>query len=311
MLDLPATKLRLSGELSGEALERLADWLEAATLVDPDDGLPLPSVVDRFGEEGLLASDAAWRVLADAKALMRRRQFLCGEAYPIEIGENRLRPKAGWRSYVAYSFCLLLSLRPLLPEWSKGFGPDHTEQGELFERIIESSLSRTMTSWRIRRTGWAKTSPASMPEIVVAVAKALDESTGEPEHVCRPQDKEAGLDIIAWRPFPDERGGYPVLLVQCASGATTWADKLHQPSLGRWKKAVSFYYQPRRAVAVPISINSADFKRYNSEVEGLLIDRSRIFLAAADGPDWLSEDLRAAIGAWLEPHIARLPLSDT
>jgi hypothetical protein len=164
-----------------------------------------------------------------------------------------------------------------------------------------------LNGWTIHRTGWSRTKPEKLTEIVHELASRLGEAVGNIPHWTNPGANELGLDLLCYRPFPDARVGVPVYLLQCASGAN-WHEKLHTPQLEIWSKIIQFVATPRKAFAIPFALVDGDFVRKCALVGGLLIDRYRLLAATCVDDNWLSGPLRARLIAWLSPRIDALPL---
>jgi len=307
VLAIPQRGISRSVTAHNVDLDVLCDWIEASLLFQQDPELGGADVVDVLVEEQIYDLQAfAWERVSDALEELRRRQNWLEAGRSIEICGIRLQRRREWQENPAYSFCLALSLAKWYPGWAKSFGKDYTEQGELFESLVEKSMAQTLSGWRIHSTGWSRKSPRKLIEVVKEVASLLNESTGDIKPWTSPQAKEAGLDLLCYRPFPDNRVGIPVYLMQCASGSN-WEDKLHTPNLDMWSKVVQFASRPKKAFATPFAFLEKDFFRNCVLVDGMLIDRYRILSPARENPDWVPADLKARIVEWLEPRIDKLP----
>lgn len=227
-------------------------------------------------------------------------------SYPFSIPSAGLKRRVKWTDAPAYSFCLILSLTVLYKKWASEFGPDYTEQGELFELLTEQSLRASLSTWEIYRTGWSAENTGHLNSIVHAVAAKVKEPVGNIPRWTRPRAKEAGLDIVCYRPYHDERGALPIFLLQCSSGSD-FDKKLQTPDLKVWGKIVDFAANPRRAFATPRSFSSHDFLMYANSVDGLFLDRYRLLAASLHNPRWMSEQLKNRIVRWLRPRVKALP----
>ena len=211
-------------------------------------------------EEQLCSSqDEASEWLAFAWRELDRRKAAIGKSYPIEIENLTVSRTATWRQSPAYSFCLLLSFADRYKKWSKGFGNDHTEQGLLFEQITAEALKLGLEGWNIHATGWSSARAAGLKVIVTEVGALLGEKQGDltrfPGYKVA---KDAGLDVLMFLPFSDNRVGFPLYLVQCASGAN-WAGKRHQPNIDEWRTFIDFAVLPKKALAIPFAIPDDEF----------------------------------------------------
>lgn len=219
MLDFPNKGMRRSINVHNSEIEPFCDWLEASVLFE-EESLSLADIVDRLIEEHYYDDQAfAWEFIGNATMLLRTRAESLQCAYPIDILDRRLTPRYSWQENTPYGFCLLLSVLPLFSETREQLGPDRTDQGLLLERLAEAALGKLLSGWGIHRTGWSSLSAERLPEIAERVARMLDTSVREPEIFSGGLANEAGLDVLCYRHFPDGRGGYLCVLIQCASGA--------------------------------------------------------------------------------------------
>jgi hypothetical protein len=291
------------------ALDVFCDWLEATVLFQRAAHVATPDIVDSLVDDEIVATQTeAWRVKTDGWSELRRRERCLGDAFPFEISDMRLTRKMPWRECLPYSFCLVLSLASWYPEWANSFGHNYNEQGELFEVLTERSLRRVLSDWTIERTGWSRTAPNRLQAVVGRVSELLNEPIGNVERWTRPRAKDAGLDILCFRGFPDERGAIPLYLVQCASGRD-WENKLDTPKIQIWRRVVQFTALPTRAFATPYSFIDRHFPIYANIVDGLFLDRYRLLQPMREGDAWLPGTILTRIRRWLTPRIAALPWS--
>ena len=91
---------------------------------------------------------------------------------------------------------------------------------------------------------------------------------------------------LFYRPFPDNRVGVPVYLMQCASGEN-WVHKLHEPDLNVWTKIILFAATPSKAIAIPFVLLDKEFKQRCNRVNGMLLDRYRLLAAVNHNGKWV------------------------
>lgn len=65
-----------------------------------------------------------------------------------------------------------------------------------------------------------------------------------------PYNKDGGVDVVAWRPFPDGRSGFPVLLVQCTL-ERDYAHKAGDVDTRVWSGWLALDVDPSTALAIP------------------------------------------------------------
>jgi hypothetical protein len=159
--------------------------------------------------------------------------------------------------------------------------------------------------WSIHQTGWARKNAVKLAGVVKDVAERLGESQGDLSRWAEPNANESGLDLVFYRPFPDNRVGVPLYLMQCASGVN-WKSKLKTPDIEDWSKIILFAAKPRRAFATPFAFLDREFIRYCGNVDGMLLDRYRLLAAGNHKPNWISRNLSRRIIAWARPRVKAL-----
>ena len=146
--------------------------------------------------------------------------------------------------------------------------------------------------------GWSKAASSSIESKVADLAAAIGERgiAGAVQRWTTPYTKDGGLDLVAWKSFPDGWGGRPVCLVQCASGAD-WPEKLHTPDIATWRKLIDFSTEPRRGLAMPFAPEENTFRlKSNKDLLMFLLDRHRIlYPGRRDGSGFPSANLRARL----------------
>jgi hypothetical protein len=309
MLRLPESGLRPYRNGHRTDLSIFCDWLEGSLLFTGYSRLSLSDIKDVLMEEHLYdKQDKASEFLADVWREFDRRKSALGQSYPIQIENLRLLRLMPWRQSPAYSFCLLLSFAERYRSWSKGFGTDFTEQGLLFEEITCAALKQELDGWKVHSTGWSSARAARLKTIVEDVRTLLGEDAGKlgkfPKFKVA---KDAGLDVVLLRPFSDNRIGFPLYLVQCASGAK-WEGKRNQPNLNAWRTFIDFAVMPKKALAIPFAVRDDEFWWSCRHMDGMLIDRMRLLSGGRQKPDWISGDMKRRVIAWMVPRIKVLPL---
>ncbi len=307
MLDLPENGMARSVRVHNVRLDTLCDWMEASVLFD-DEEVAASQFVDVLTEKNVYASqDFAWEMVRNAWSELRRRRAWVGDGSPIAISTQRLVRIREWQAHPAQSFCLVLSCAVWYPNWAEKCGRNYTEQGELFEILTKEALEELFPDWQIYRTGWARSNTAGLGEAVESIASRLGETPGDAEFWAGKWAKDAGLDLLCYRPFMDDRVGVPLFLMQCASGGD-WGTKLRDPDTRLWTKMVAWASEPKKAFAMPFALpDDDDFKRKCNSVNGMFLDRYRILSAGRANSDWVSADLAEMLIEWLTPRIDALP----
>jgi len=195
---------------------RLADWLELCALGSPDGNassgdletaLKRGSLLDEYGSEAI--QQTAMEVFDELEERAKAAQI----AYPFTINAPMIQVRDVWNEHPAYVFCLCLSY----------FGHKHKkgsrdEPRRWFEHLSRDAAQHYLGGEALR---------FGSPRLQAELPKSFKSAIGE---VCRrlkegegyragglPQRKDDELDIIAWKPFPDELPGKLILFGNCAS----------------------------------------------------------------------------------------------
>ena len=263
---------------SGADDEHLAGVLDdAAVEAAPSGG------GERWQRRDLARDDAAGPIREE----LNRRASGLQSAYPFEVEDGALVHDRERRSPI-YEFLLAASF--------SAHAGGRAQLPRLFERVatrlIGSYFGKNAKS---RHFGWPRDDNTSFED----AAKALHGHTGEwhwgPEEGLDPTDvKDEGCDFVIWLGASDGRKcGQLFVLGQCACG-NNWQDKwpdLKVEKLRRWFNPLSLV-DPVRSFATPRQVDD-DLLREASREAGLVFDRSRLVLAAAD--DVLDEETAIAM----------------
>lgn len=252
-----------------------------------------------------MGSEISQRVGQDAFSEAETRALACGidGAYPFEITPGLLRLRHGWKSS-AYILLLLLSkIRP-----TSGY----KGTAMLFERICSHALRQYFggadNSAGALRFGSPRRAPlAKLSQAIDDLCVKLAEGGG-----CRWPEKAAhngdeGLDIVAWRHFPDGKAGKLVAFGQCASGEGDWSGKLNELDgrkfVQKWFRQ-HLLVEPMRFFFVPRRIPSDGWDHTGID-GGIVFDRCRIVACLKDLDRKLARDCAAATRALMAKAINR------
>ena len=291
-------------------LDILCDWIEGSILFDEAD-ISTTDVVDILMSESVYQDeDLASDIVTKAWNHLKRRLSWIGDGNPFHFIRRKIRSVCSWKENPAHSFCVLLSMTNCYENWSTklntaGYG----KQGQLFEALTKAAMENQFLDWKVHQTGWSIGNPIKLSDVVNEVANLLGEEQGDIKPWENPEGNDAGLDLLCYRPFPDNRVGIPVYLVQCASGKN-WFRKLYEPDLKVWTKMVLFAATPKTAFAIPFALLDDEFKERCNRVDGMLLDRYRLLAAANNNKEWVSDFLREEIIDWMCPRVQTLPRYD-
>lgn len=174
-----------------------------------------------------------------------------GNSYPFTLdksgSELRITRDSLSLSHYAYLFCLLVSV----------YRKDHLLPLRVFEGVKSAVPSLFQACGTLAAAGFVSGCSVSFDfprEDGSGFLTSLKRTYGHlGEGVTRhisppgasPSQKDGGIDVIAWRPFPDGHPGQLYLLGQCASGKE-WREKSVEPQIKK------FYYWFTSLPASPI-----------------------------------------------------------
>jgi hypothetical protein len=117
---------------------------------------------------------------------------------------------------------------------------------------------------------------------------------------------DEGLDIVAWRDFPDLNQGKLIAFGQCAGGGGNWEKKLTELDgrkfVQKWLRSM-FVADPIRLFFLPRRVPRADWE--NAGIDGgILFDRCRIVACMRDTDKMLTKDCTKAASHLLKEAVA-------
>lgn len=222
---------------ASDSPEELADWLEYTALLSADRDTSiwdLARVLNRSGSTDVLddpedleyaetgIDDASYQIAERAFAAIEERGRSCGGAYPFEVGDSYIRLRQGGADCV-YTFLLLLSAKMAQA------APDKAAIC-LFEDLAAAAAANYFGApqpgvgsavFGFPRRMLARQFPKALDELCSQMGEGIG-------HVDRPRtkaQKDAKLDVVAWRHFADGRPGKLIAFGQCATGSN-WRGKL-------------------------------------------------------------------------------------
>lgn len=286
----------MTAALDVKGREAIADWIETTLLIR--DGAQLGA--------GALQDMAATEVQASAPQLelalgvMRRRSDLLGSRYPFEVHDWAVRAV---EDASASAYAALVLLTPGGAARQVVHQVPSSEMAIVFERITERAVARLWGSeGRAIRFGWPSDvgRPPEFPLAVTWLAGKLGLQAGVGYRP--PRRKDGGVDVVGWRPFPDGRSGFPIVLVQCTLQADIVA-KSRDVDARLWASWLVMDEEPATALAVPQTI-PAGVLWDELALHGAVLERMRLTgLTAAEASasgvtGWVHETLTA-----LRPHL--------
>jgi hypothetical protein len=286
----------------------VADYLELRALLDPDG---VSSALQLVTDLCLGGNDSAYEDLSDAErstwqtereALAQealeetaRRSKTCGATnYPFDLQATSLKATSEAPRAV-YTFLLVLS-------FLKGNAPHHATGAKLFEELSAAAgagylgcdSSKEAYVFGFPRRRGPKNFLAAVTEL--CGKQLLNEGSANSTEPKLPQQKDARLDVVVWKNFPDRRRGRLILFGQCATGSD-WEDKAYALDPQKWREKwliEPFLPHPQGGFFVPFAVEDRDWKHHLLD-GGILFDRFRI---AGLAPSHLTAVTLEQIASW-------------
>lgn len=247
----------------------LGDWAELWCLVE--DGRASraelnKTLTEAFGSQGPSVDDV-WMEL-------QRRASLLGPAYPFEATPTAITMRPWSGEHLAY---IALTLMAITSSYSYAKPVEWSTHARLFESLSVLALGGYVQG-RALHIGWPRTgeAPADFKEMILFLRDELNEAgPGQGIFETIPNAKDAGVDVIAWKPFRDTRAGQLVVLGQCAVGRN-WAEKLSDFNDRTWDRLLGCAVAPVRAFFTPFT--GVDAARWDGVCleGGIVFDRVRV-----------------------------------
>ncbi|MCY4674939.1 MAG: hypothetical protein OXD43_14465 [Bacteroidetes bacterium] len=232
-------------------------------------------------------------ILQEWVEVLSHRFLACGsgDGYPFRITGQGLEVRE--RTCPAYLFQLLVSLG------NDDRHPDGTTVPKLFEELSAAAAGRYLgDSETCVVFGFPRNDlPQGFRDAVDHLVGLLREGRACANDPELNKLKDDGLDVVAWREFPDRKASKLILFGQCATGRL-WREKTSELQPDDWCKnnlAESLAVNPVPAFFVPRTLSEVDAKR--TGVNKILFDRCRIS-ALCSGK--LSGQLKEKLWGWID-----------
>lgn len=268
---------------------------------DPDSNDDL--LADRGGQTCQVLAEEAFGELED-------RHSSCGgvqtQQYPFEV-ENRLlacRQNVEAAGQV-YTFLLLLS------RFGTNAGPKGTHGERIFEDLCrhaaEGYFGGKSSGARAELFGFPRRIlPRHFPNALRELSSRMGDFTANEKAPKSKDQKDAKLDIVAWKHFPDRRPGKLIGFGQCAAGQSNLDTKIHELQVSSFCKSWLSDHpsvDPIRMFFVPWRIDSSDFRKKCID-GGIVFDRCRISYFCSD----LDQQVRNQCRQWTT-HVLKTAVS--
>lgn len=241
---------------------KVADWVEVAALIR---GVAVGS--DTLHELGT----AVGYKQADVDlglSTVQRRAALLGSAYPFKVGAGIAAiPSAASRVWTAL---LLMS-----PEAPTRASIDIAMAAAHLERVTAEALTALYgPGTSAVRFAWPSEDgrPQEFPDAIRWLSKMMRVPLGQAYR--SPYAKDGGVDVVAWRPFPDGRSGFPVLLAQCTL-EKDYGHKAADVDVRVWSGWLALDVDPATALAIPDVVATGE--EWNAlAARTIVLDRLRL-----------------------------------
>jgi hypothetical protein len=248
----------------------LAEWLETAMVLEGIERISQAEIEDRFPVNQ--RPEAA--VIEELAAEIGSRADMAPATYPFRAGHEEIFIDPTIDPTI-YLFLLVLSIESAPYRTQSRYN----EIGPSLELLTrEAMLAMLGSAAEGRRFGWPAGDgrPELLLEAVEWLASEMGLEVGEVAEDVDEDDKDGGIDVAAWHPFPDKRPSFPVYLIQCTVQAT-YERKPADVVPDQWAAWIRFGRHPDIGLAVPFAI-PPDAKvrlklRYTTDV---LLDRMRL-----------------------------------
>lgn len=195
----------------------LADWLELVALGAADGNSShgdLQQALKRLGVENHIG------VCTETMREINRRVTSTLDHYPFMFSGTLLKLKDSWCHFVPYIFCLLLSYCDERKKKVRGI------RHEILFEQLSCIAAREYINGQVLRFGSPRnTLPIKFVDALTFIQREVNEWS--PNSVKALNRKDGGLDLIAWRSFPDQQLGKLILFGHCASGKN-WDEKINE-----------------------------------------------------------------------------------
>lgn len=202
----------------------LSDWLELLALLADDGNAShgdLQQALNRLG------TDNADSICTASMRELHRRVEAAGKNYPFTFTGTLLKTKGDWRQYNPYIFCLLLSYCD-----DKKKRVRNLRHEIMFEHLSCLAAKHYLGGEVLRFGSPRDTLPRGFVQALTQVCGTVGEwncaGGGRSMYA-----KDGGLDLVAWKPFPDKQTGKLVIFGHCASGAN-WEEKISELQPGEF-----------------------------------------------------------------------------
>lgn len=197
----------------------LADWMEINALRAADGGVSSNDVAGWLRTAALFqdsdGDEAVEQLVTAVFSELESREIASVDAYPFEVEYPMLRRREDWRGCVAYVFCLCLSC---FGERYRGSSRSRFYPRRCFEHVARDAVVSYLGGNGVRFAfpRCPKELPQGFAQAINCLSGQLKEGDGYRAGGL-PNRQDGGLDIVAWKHFPDGLPGKIVMFGNCAT----------------------------------------------------------------------------------------------
>ena len=270
----------------GDDREKLADWLEIEALLSTDGIGKLRELARTLGIGGREEADEtslAEQVFPEPDELidgltpvvqtLAQRAESCTVAYPFTIDPQgtHVRARENWASST-YAWMLLSCHFPASGSFSRGKSAIY--HARLFEALCVEAAKRYLGGDAQGARSFHFASPRPDGSGFDTALKRLRAAMhAEPRNLTAHAEKDADLDVMAWRPWDDRVSNYLSLFGQCAGG-NNWDQKFPNPRKFTDNWIELHGPDPIAALFLPRMLHAHEFRTNRSQ--GVIFNRCRI-----------------------------------
>jgi hypothetical protein len=256
-------------DYSPTSADDVADCLETYVLSSSQSATGI-SRLQEFADDYLQVGDAAFTFAINR---MRQRKDILGTSYPFEFDISTIVRNPEWLSF-AYVHFLLLSgsaLATIEQGDSSISGPE-----QWFEELCLDSIVAWLGPDAVGlRFGWPSDlgRPPEFPEAIRWLSEKMRIDLGTAYRP--PIRKDGGVDVIAWRPFGDNRSGFPIVLVQ-GTLQKDLLSKARDVDVLNWSGWLALDRPPMTALATPRIVPESTDRWNQLSRQTLVFERIRL-----------------------------------
>lgn len=261
----------------------IADWVELYVIVEGKSiskSKLLSKILAQHSKNDEASVDSALSELERRAKLYGAHSF-----YTVNGSVVNLSRVVNWRDHPEYVMCLIYS----------ALGVVKTNDGgtKLFEQLSAAAL-QTYLGGMFRVLGH----PAGMSfkKQLVSLASECFEEIGSPP---RSHDKDRGVDVVGWKPLPDDRNSQIFVLLQCAAGKHAAIKKPIRQD--HWRHLILWGNRTIPGMSLPKTVAEGDWVKMTDEFD-LILDRPRL-LSLTESSSSHDAKLRRSIIRWCRAQL--------